>query len=121
MTMNSPASLQELHGVASANGDISGAVKNAELMREVGLKCIGFDGVSFVTYVHDLKSGADSVGKGTANNQLPKRLPRWSPRRCSKRSHHQAFPYTNLWQHRSNKAARSLIVGFYLPPIRVQA
>ena len=46
MTMNSPESLLQLHGLASEKGDSKSAVKNAELMREVGLKCIGLNGVS---------------------------------------------------------------------------
>ncbi|KAF2093568.1 hypothetical protein NA57DRAFT_47819 [Rhizodiscina lignyota] len=44
VTLNSPESLITLHGMASGN-DIKNAVKNAEMMREVGLKCIGFNGV----------------------------------------------------------------------------
>lgn len=43
MTMNSPDSLRELYHAAAPTGD---AVGTAELMREVGLKCIGFNGVS---------------------------------------------------------------------------
>ncbi|KAI4736381.1 hypothetical protein E4T50_13103 [Aureobasidium sp. EXF-12298] len=42
MTMNSPDSLAELFHAASPEHD---AVATAELMREVGLKCIGFNGV----------------------------------------------------------------------------
>lgn len=46
MTMNSPASLTELYRLAtSPSVEKSEAVKTAELMREVGLKCIGFNGV----------------------------------------------------------------------------
>jgi hypothetical protein len=55
MTMNSPESLLELHGVASSSGDVKSAVKNAELMREVGLKCIGFNGVSLVWRIERMK------------------------------------------------------------------
>lgn len=43
MTMNSPDSLVELYHVAAPEND---SVQTAELMREVGLKCIGFNGVS---------------------------------------------------------------------------
>jgi hypothetical protein len=43
MTMNSPDSLAELFHAATPDHD---AVATAELMREVGLKCIGFNGVS---------------------------------------------------------------------------
>ncbi|KAH0343553.1 hypothetical protein KCU81_g5188, partial [Aureobasidium melanogenum] len=42
MTMNSPDSLVELFHVAAPEND---SVQTAELMREVGLKCIGFNGV----------------------------------------------------------------------------
>jgi hypothetical protein len=45
MTMNSPESLLQLHKLVSSRGDIKRAIKHAELMREVGLKCIGLNGV----------------------------------------------------------------------------
>ena len=45
MTMNSPASLATLHALASSQQPLDIRVANAELMREVGLKCIGFNGV----------------------------------------------------------------------------
>lgn len=46
MTMNSPGGLTELYKLATeASGDREEAVRTAELMREVGLKCIGFNGV----------------------------------------------------------------------------
>jgi hypothetical protein len=48
MTMNSPQSLSELHSMVSPGGNTALGIKNAELMREVGLKCIGFNGVSCV-------------------------------------------------------------------------
>ena len=54
MTMNSPASLTSLHSFASAGGNNKLAIKNAELMREVGLKCIGFNGVSKPAEVEDV-------------------------------------------------------------------
>ncbi|PSK35964.1 hypothetical protein B9Z65_5779 [Elsinoe australis] len=44
MTMNSPDSLLTLHTVASPHHP-SGPVTAAALMREIGLKCIGFNGV----------------------------------------------------------------------------
>jgi hypothetical protein len=46
MTMNSPDSLTALHHVASANKDLNASIAAAERIREVGLKCIGFNGVS---------------------------------------------------------------------------
>ena len=45
MTMNSPDSLLELHRVATASSDQAHKVSAAELMREVGLKCISFNGI----------------------------------------------------------------------------
>ncbi|CAK4034325.1 Hypothetical predicted protein [Lecanosticta acicola] len=50
MTMNSPESLLELHRLATSSAHSIQGVKNqglyaAELMREIGLKCIGFNGV----------------------------------------------------------------------------
>ena len=46
MTMNSPDSMLELHRFASSAPDGIDAVTAANLMREVGLKCIGFNGVA---------------------------------------------------------------------------
>ncbi|EWG47533.1 hypothetical protein FVEG_16150 [Fusarium verticillioides 7600] len=43
-TLNSPDSLPVLHRVASAK-DPNSAVQNAEFIREVGLKCISFNGI----------------------------------------------------------------------------
>jgi len=46
MTMNSPESLTELYKLATEDSrDQKESVQAAELMREVGLKCIGFNGV----------------------------------------------------------------------------
>ncbi|TVY16993.1 Dol-P-Man:Man(5)GlcNAc(2)-PP-Dol alpha-1,3-mannosyltransferase, partial [Lachnellula arida] len=46
MTMNSPGGLTELYKLATeGEGGREEAVRTAELMREVGLKCIGFNGV----------------------------------------------------------------------------
>ncbi|KXT06992.1 hypothetical protein AC578_7267 [Pseudocercospora eumusae] len=44
-TMNSPDSLLELYRLATASSTKKADVYAAELMREVGLKCIGFNGV----------------------------------------------------------------------------
>jgi hypothetical protein len=49
MTMNSAESLTILFNFASSSAkNKSQAVYDAELMREVGLKCIGFNGVSYL-------------------------------------------------------------------------
>ncbi|KAL3418588.1 hypothetical protein PVAG01_10304 [Phlyctema vagabunda] len=45
MTMNSPESLAALFHTATLSGDTASAVRTAELMREVGLKCISFNGI----------------------------------------------------------------------------
>jgi hypothetical protein len=45
MTMNSPDSLLELHRIATPSNGQSEKVYTAELMREVGLKCISFNGI----------------------------------------------------------------------------
>ena len=46
MTMNSPDSMLQLHElVSSSSSDQNQAVYAAELMREVGLKCISFNGI----------------------------------------------------------------------------
>jgi hypothetical protein len=51
MTMNSPESMLELYRLATSPAQKTASIENqplyaAELMREVGLKCIGFNGVS---------------------------------------------------------------------------
>lgn len=45
MTMNSPASLTALFETATASTSQSNTVQTAELMREIGLKCISFNGI----------------------------------------------------------------------------
>jgi hypothetical protein len=55
MTMNSPDGLTELYDLATdSSKDKEQSVQTAELMREVGLKCIGFNGVrsSIHTFSH---------------------------------------------------------------------
>ena len=45
MTMNSPDGLTQLYNLAtSGSRDKTQSVETAEIMREVGLKCIGFNG-----------------------------------------------------------------------------
>ncbi|KAL4869507.1 hypothetical protein BDV12DRAFT_196348 [Aspergillus spectabilis] len=45
MTMNSPASLTALYTLATESQPTSEHIQTAELMREVGLKCISFNGI----------------------------------------------------------------------------
>ncbi|KAI9645954.1 hypothetical protein NHQ30_005391 [Ciborinia camelliae] len=49
MTMNSPDSMLELFRLATKDKDHAQTVKTVEQMREVGLKCIGFNGVNELT------------------------------------------------------------------------
>lgn len=51
MTMNSPESMAILYRTASESKPAGEGVAIAELMREVGLKCIGFNGVG--AYLHE--------------------------------------------------------------------
>lgn len=53
MTMNSPDSMLELFRLATKDKDHAHAVKTVEQMREVGLKCIGFNGVRRHYYILD--------------------------------------------------------------------
>lgn len=50
MTMNSPDSLLQLFGLVSAAKSQDETVGLAELVREIGLKCLGFNGVSRHTW-----------------------------------------------------------------------
>ncbi len=51
MTMNSPESLTVLYNLATKDSkDKQQSVETAELMREVGLKCIGFNGVRLLPH-----------------------------------------------------------------------
>ena len=62
MTMNSAESLTILFNLASSSAkDKSQAVYNAELMREVGLKCIGFNGVSVLVQSLEKDETADGT------------------------------------------------------------
>lgn len=45
MTMNSPESLTELYQLASTSQSAKESLATAEFMREVGLKCISFNGI----------------------------------------------------------------------------
>lgn len=45
ITMNSPQSLLQLHQLATENKSREEKIYFAEWVREIGLKCIGFNGV----------------------------------------------------------------------------
>jgi hypothetical protein len=56
MTMNSPDGLTELYNLATADSkDKKQSVETAELMREIGLKCIGFNGVRTLQFPSTLE------------------------------------------------------------------
>lgn len=84
MTMNSPESLTALHQLVSSKGDTTAAVKHAELMREVGLKCIGFNGVPrTINCLGAFRSSLpEEVGKGLTTQ--PSRTPTESNIEASK-------------------------------------
>ncbi|KAK4863181.1 hypothetical protein LT330_001959 [Penicillium expansum] len=73
MTMNSPESLAALYELASTNPDKQ--VETAELMREVGLKCISFNGIPrTINCLNAFKASlSDSVGSQLS--RTPTRAP----------------------------------------------
>jgi hypothetical protein len=50
MTMNSPESMVALYHASSKSKPESEGVAIAEFMREIGLKCIGFNGVRLLSF-----------------------------------------------------------------------
>lgn len=76
MTMNSPRSLLELYSLATSSQHSHGqnnAVWTAELMREVGLKCIGLNGVPRT--INSLGAFYEGLPKDV-QSELRKRKPR---------------------------------------------
>lgn len=73
MTMNSPESLTALYELASTNSDKQ--VETAELMREVGLKCISFNGIPRT--INCLNAFKASLPESVANqlSRTPTRAP----------------------------------------------
>lgn len=101
MTMNSPESLTELWKFATKTaGEEGEGVKVAELMREVGLKCISFNGVSYVYsvscfYILCERRGCASLfsqfspSLDSSHHQLPRRLScKSTTRRCRRPLNH---------------------------------
>lgn len=77
MTMNSPESLLKLYDTANSSSveklDSNHSVSTAELMREVGLKCIGFNGVPrTINCLNAFRDGLPS----SVQDALAKRPPR---------------------------------------------
>lgn len=75
MTMNSPDALTQLFNMAthSTEGKAK-SVATAELMREVALKCIGFNGVSFLSHIL-----LHSIGTSIDSSRFPEQLTVWEP------------------------------------------
>jgi hypothetical protein len=75
MTMNSPDGLTELYNLATAGSkDKKQSVETAELMREIGLKCIGFNGVCAPKFYPNFARYL-TRDTGPSNNQLSWCLP----------------------------------------------
>jgi hypothetical protein len=90
MTMNSPDSLAALHSVASANKDLKTSIAAAERIREVGLKCIGFNGVgTFQTLAIFTNVNIDP-----SLDQLSGSLQDEPPRRSCQRPDYETNPWT---------------------------
>jgi hypothetical protein len=84
MTMNSPESLTALHELATSHLDNTSAVATAELIREIGLKCIGFNGVPrTINCLGAFRSSlSEEVGSQLTTN--PSRIPTTSNIEASK-------------------------------------
>ena len=80
MTMNSPESLLKLYTLASASKPITSnpsdhPVYTAELMREVGLKCIGFNGVPrTINCLNAFRDGLPSDIQSALAERKPRRM-----------------------------------------------
>lgn len=117
MTMNSPDSMRLLFNMASDSKPTTEAVSIAEFMREVGLKCIGFNGVSTLS---SRKYPIFSHGKhaGPAQHQHAQCVPGFPPTRRRVLALHHPHAASHSGQHRLDKRPRTPIVGFYILPFR---
>ncbi|KAF2467737.1 uncharacterized protein BDR25DRAFT_266735 [Lindgomyces ingoldianus] len=75
MTMNSPDSMLVLYKVASASKPVEEGVAIAEFMREVGLKCIGFNGVPRTINMLNAFRGALPSSVVSSLSTTPTRFP----------------------------------------------
>ncbi|KAF2645584.1 hypothetical protein P280DRAFT_123217 [Massarina eburnea CBS 473.64] len=75
MTMNSPESMIALYKTASASKPESEGVAIAEIMREVGLKCIGFNGVPRTINMLNAFRAELPPSVASSLNTEPSRLP----------------------------------------------
>jgi len=86
MTMNSPESMTALFYVATDSKSQEEKVKTAELMREVGLKCIGFNGIPrTINMLGDFRSSLPIDVRSSLNSipsrvMLPETLNEWKGR-----------------------------------------
>jgi hypothetical protein len=80
MTLNSPESLLQLYALASASKPVTAnpsdhPVYTAELMREVGLKCIGFNGVPrTINCLNAFRDGLPSDIQSALAERKPRRM-----------------------------------------------
>ena len=80
MTLNSPESLLQLYALASASNPATAnpsdhPVYTAELMREVGLKCIGFNGVPrTINCLNAFRDGLPSDIQSALAERKPRRM-----------------------------------------------
>ncbi|GAM42319.1 mitochondrial hypothetical protein [Talaromyces pinophilus] len=81
MTMNSPESLVQLHKLVSESKSKEESVYLAELIREIGLKCIGFDGIPrTINCLGEFRAGlptdiADALATQPRRNLTPEVIP----------------------------------------------
>jgi hypothetical protein len=117
MTMNSPESMIALYNSTSASRPQSEGVAIAEFMREIGLKCIGFNGVctTLISTKAHLLTSPDST-----NNQHAQRLSRRAPLINRILPQHQTVAQSRCLKYRVNKYTRPRTLGCYLPPSRDQ-
>ncbi|EAU36132.1 conserved hypothetical protein [Aspergillus terreus NIH2624] len=102
MTMNSPDSLTALFHLAAHSQSPAETVAIAELMREVGLKCISFNGIPRTINCLNAFKASLPASVADALSRTPTRTP--SP-----------------GQHRGHQRARPRPLGLDLPPLRAQA
>lgn len=116
MTMNSPESLVELHKLVSESKSKEESVYLAELIREIGLKCIGFNGVRLPPPLqHQICVFVILICyEDTTNNKLPRRIPRWSPKRHQRRASHPTTPQPHTRCHPRHSESRALIMEVYI-------
>ncbi|EED14319.1 conserved mitochondrial protein [Talaromyces stipitatus ATCC 10500] len=75
MTMNSPESLVQLHKLVSESRSKEESVYLAELIREIGLKCIGFNGIPrTINCLGEFRAGLPTDIKDALSTQARRQL-----------------------------------------------